>query len=146
MRSVQNSKKQGTGQRERDGAPKTSREKVKGDGQTLDGFNRRAGIRHRRYKHHLAPKIPWRNVPRSEISSAAPEASKARRISFATIFAGAPVSPREEDQSVSEAASGGGGQSLSTAVNIGGLFAPAESGSAAFLGAGATADLVCFRR
>ena len=43
---------------------------MKGDGRTLDGFNRRPDQRNRRYgcdsEYHLAPKCPYRDTPRRE--------------------------------------------------------------------------------
>ena len=41
-------KGQGMGRTKEDGMPKKSSDKMKGDGQTLDGFNRRTGLRNLR--------------------------------------------------------------------------------------------------
>ena len=40
-------KKQGAGQKRKDSVPRSSRDNVRGDGQTLTGFNPRTGLRNR---------------------------------------------------------------------------------------------------
>ena len=64
-----------------DGGATKSKTKVRKDGQTLNGLNRRTGIRNRYYKYdseyHLAPKCPLKDVSRSEST---PYVSFARKV------------------------------------------------------------------
>ena len=59
-------KGQGMGRTKEDGMPKKSSDKMKGDGQTLDGFNPRAGLRSRCHKcdseYHVASERPRSGV------------------------------------------------------------------------------------
>ena len=136
------------GRRKRDGRPKRSSDSEKGDGEALNGFNRRTGVRNRRDKcdseNHTAPKCPKRDAHRSEIGSASSENSKARRPPYSTISMGSPITIRKADQLVVGKTSGGGEQSCSTSMDVGGLFVLAKSDSLAVFGAGVTANLLCF--
>ena len=71
-------------------------DKVWGDGQTLNGFNRRTGFRDRWYRcdseYRLAPKCPWRDTPREDRSPPFQERGKARKPSYSTISMETPVS------------------------------------------------------
>ena len=59
MRGVQESEKNAAGQEKKDGIPKRGGDGVRGSGQTLSSFDRRAGQRDRCYRfgseYHLAP-------------------------------------------------------------------------------------------
>ena len=136
------------GRRKRDGRPKRSSDSEKGDGEALNGLNRRTGVRNRRDKcdseNHTAPKCPKRDAHRSEIGSASSENSKARRPPYSTISMGSPITIRKADQLVVGKTSGGGEQSCSTSMDVGGLFVLAKSDSLAVFGAGVTANLLCF--
>ena len=107
------------GQKTGGGAPKRSSDKARGNGEMLNGFNRRTGLRNRRYKcdseYHLAPKCSWRHVPQSAIGAASPTDSKTRRPFYSTNCTDAPLSARKADRSEN-----GCEQSFSTAMDIGG--------------------------
>lgn len=95
-------KRQGAGQRMGDGTSPKSSDKVKGDGETLGGFNRRTGLRNRRYNcdtgYHLAPKCARRDVLRSEIGPAHPGNTRAHRPTYSAISMEAPVAARVSGQ------------------------------------------------
>ena len=59
-------KKQGMGKEKGDRMPTTSSGEVRGDGQALNGHNRRTWLRNRRCTcdsgYHLSPRRPWRKV------------------------------------------------------------------------------------
>ena len=82
-------KKQGVGQRKRDGNSKVSEDKVIWDGQTLNRANRRTGLRNRYFKcdseYRLSPKCPRRVVPRRELGSAARGPGMDRKPSYSAI-------------------------------------------------------------
>ena len=96
--TYKNAKRRGVGQNRTDGLSDASKDKVEGDGRTLNGFNRRTELTNRCYKcdseHHLAPKWPRRDVPKSELGSAPPERDKARKLSYSAISKETPVPVR----------------------------------------------------
>ena len=116
---------------------------MKGDGQTLNGFHRTTGLRNRcnkcDSKYHLAPKCPWREVPRSEIGTSSSVNGKARSPSYFAIFMKTPTTVQTVNTSGDGETSSEGEQFCSTAMDVGGLFAPAESDSVAI-----SANLICF--
>ena len=105
---------------------------MKEDGRTFNGFNRRTGVRNRCYRcdgeYHLAPKCPWRDVPRSELGSVAPEHGKARNPSYSAILTRARVSEKKADQFGSEETSSDCKQSLATTLDVGGLSSVPDVG------------------
>ena len=79
----------GAGRKKQDGAPNRGGDKVREDGQTLSGLNRRTGRRSRCYRcdseYHLAPRRPWRDTPRGGRNPVPRERDKARRPSYSSI-------------------------------------------------------------
>ena len=65
-----NAEREGRNKKREDGDARNFKNKVEGDGPTLNGFNRRDGIRNRCYEcgseNHSAPKCPLRDSPGSE--------------------------------------------------------------------------------
>ena len=55
-----------------EGPPRKGGDSGKGDGQTLNGFARKTGMRNKSYRrdseYHLARRCPRRDVPRKEMS------------------------------------------------------------------------------
>ena len=66
-------------ERKAERVPRMNEDKVAGNGQTPNGFNRRTGNRNGRREcygeYHLSPKRPLRDVPRSESILSPPEIS-----------------------------------------------------------------------
>ena len=87
-------KKRGAGRKGNDGSSNASKDEVKGGGQTLSGFNRRAGLRNRCHECdsecHPASECPWTDVPKSEVGAASTEQGKARKPFYSAISTGAP--------------------------------------------------------
>ena len=73
---------------------------AKGDGQMLNGFNRRKGERNRCFardsEYHLAPKRPLRKSPTSSRPVPSPPLNKAPRPPYASISMETPVSARKD--------------------------------------------------
>ena len=72
------------------------RKRRMGGGRTLNGFNRRAGIRNRCYKcgseNHLAPKYPSKGAPEGESAPYSPSSRKVPRPPYASISMESPAS------------------------------------------------------
>ena len=122
---------------------------MRGDGQTLNGLNRRAGMRDRRYRrdseYRLAPKCPWRGTPRDDGSPAIQERRKARWPPYSAISMKIPVSAQKAEHVGSEETRDECEHSFPTTSDSGGLCLASDEDSAEELDTGATADLVCFR-
>ena len=88
--------KRGAGEKKKDSSPKRGRDKAEGGGQTLNGVNRKTGLRNRRYRcdseYHLAPGCPWRDIPRGGGSSFPRERDRAHKPSYSSISMETPVS------------------------------------------------------
>ena len=115
------------------------KDKAQGDGQTLNGFNRRTGVGNRCYtsnsEYHLAPKCPLRDVPRSESAQ-----------SNSTIFMETPVNAQSANQSAEDGKGPACEQSYRATLDRGSQFLFVEEASVAVLHTGAAANLACFRR
>ena len=78
-------RRQGVGKKRKNGFPKASGDKVKGRGQTPNGFNRRTGTRNGRYRrdseYHLAPERPCRDAPMGDRSPPPAKRSMDRKLS-----------------------------------------------------------------
>ena len=74
-------KKQGVGQKWKDGFSDGGGEKARGAGQAFNGFHRRTGLRKRCYRrdsvYRLAPRRPRRDTPRGDRSPPPQERGKA---------------------------------------------------------------------
>ena len=85
-----------------------SGDKARGVRQTLNGFNRRTVLGNRRCKcyseYHLAPKCPWRDVPRSDICPSSSENNKAPQRPHST----APMEPIRLSSEGEKSQEGGG--------------------------------------
>ena len=99
-------KKQGVDHRRKDGFLSVSGHKVKGGVRTLNGFNRRAGMRDRCYRcdieYHSAPKSPWQDTPRGSRSPRFQWRSKVRKPSFRAFAMEIPVSAEKAGHADSE--------------------------------------------
>ena len=97
-------KKQGDTKRKVAEGPRSKKDKVKGDGQTLNGSNRRTGVRSRCYKcdseYRLALKCPLRDKPRSESVPGSAETRRVHRPSYPTISMETPVNAQTPAHSV----------------------------------------------
>ena len=142
-------RKQGAGQKGKEGLSNAIKGDAKGGGQTSNAFNHRTGLRNRSHKcdsgYHLAPTCSWRDAPESEVGSATPERGRARKPSYSAISAETPVSVREADQFESQDANSAHERPFATTLDVGGLSLVAKSDSAVFLDTGATANLACSR-
>ena len=148
-------KGQGVGQKRKDGLPrgvrdKVRRDKVRGDGQTLNGFNCRTGLRDRCYRRHseylLAPKCPWRDTPKGDWSPPSQEQGKASQPSYTANLMQTQVSAQKAEHVGSEETKSECEQSFLTKLDVGGLSSVSDDDSVLALDAGATANLVCFCR
>ena len=141
--------KKGVSGNKKNGAPKRSAGKVRGDGQTLDGFNRRTGKRRRRDRrdseYHQAPKCPRRETPGGEFSPATQERAKATRPSYSPMSTDIPVFAQEVERLGRDERPGAREQSFSAPMDMGNLFLVSAEDSVVVLDTGATANLGCFR-
>ena len=92
-------KKQGGEKGEEDGDKRKGKHKVKVEGQTSNGFSRRAGIRNRG-DYHLATGCPLRGNSRNESEPFARPLSKTPRPPHTSVLMEAPVSVRNDMTSV----------------------------------------------
>ena len=137
-----NAKKQGAGQKKKDGLPKRGGDKVRGREQTLHGLNRCAGRRNRRSRrdtwYDLALKCPRRDTPGRNRRPTSQGRNEARRPSYPTISTDTPVSAQEAGHLNSEGAGSVCERSFSATL-------VSKEDSVAALDTGATANPVCSR-
>ena len=147
--TYERAKRCGVGRKRTDVSLNVSGDTVKGGCQAFDGLNRRTGLRNRRYKwdseYHVAPKCPWREVPRSEFGLVIPEHGKAHEQPYSATSTGSPVFVTKMEQSKCEGAISEPEQSFSATLDSGGLFLVADSDSVAVLDTRVAANMVCFR-
>ena len=149
-RRTRKQRNMGVSQKKKDGAPERSGDKVKGGGQTLDGFNRRTGQRNWRYRcdseYHLAQEYPWYDTPGRVRRPTPQEREKARKPYYSTISTDPPVSFQKVEHLNGEETKSECEQPFSAKLDVGGLFMVSEEDSVAELDTGVKANSVCFRR
>ena len=148
LAAYRKAKKQRVRKKKNEGPPKRGEDKVKREGQALNGFNRKTNPRNRRYRcdseYHPAPKCPWRDTPRGGGSSSPQERNRPYRPPYSSTSMETPFLPRRVE-SVGESEAGSKcEQSLVTTVDAGDVFVASKEDSVAALETGATADLLRF--
>ena len=121
---------------------------MKEGGQTMNGLNRKTGLRNQCYRcdseYHLAPRCPWSHTSRGTGSTFFPVRVRPQRPSYSSISMELTVLPQEAD-SVGESETGSTcEQFFVTTVVAGDACMVSQEDSVVVLGAGATANLVCF--
>ena len=123
--------------------------KVRNDGRTLNGFNRRAGKRNRCHRcdcgYHVAPKRPWWDTPRGGLSAVPQGRDKARGPPYSSITRDTPVSAQQAEHLETKETTDACEQSFSVTMDVGNLFSAPVEDSVVVLDTGATANLVRFR-
>ena len=124
--------------------------RVKGGGQVSNGFHRRAGERNRRYtcgcERHLASRCPQRRQWKPDSAPSPPPVNKPSRSSFSWISIGKLASVCTGGAKKPQEGNGQCEQSFSTALEACSQLVCTREESVGILDAGATANLVCFRR
>ena len=107
------------------GFSKRGGEKVRRDGQILNGFNCRTGLRNRRYQsnseYQPAPECPWRGTSQGERSPPSQERGRARQLSYSAISTETPVSAQKAEHLESEETESDCEQSFPTTPDAWGL-------------------------
>ena len=89
---------------------------VSGDGQTLNGANKRTGFRNRRFRrdweYHLVPTCLLKDVPSGDSAPPFPASRKPYRPPSASVFMESPVNVQIDRPSSKEDTKGTSGQSL----------------------------------
>ena len=130
-----------------EGPPKKGGNKVRGDGQTLNRFNRKAVMRNKCYRrdgeYHLASRRPRRDGPRREVSPLSQESVTPQGPPYSSISLEIPVLPLREDSACDGETGCKCGQSFVTTVDLGEALSVSHLDSVVAPVAGATAKLVC---
>ena len=115
-----------------------------GDGQTLRGFNRKTGLRNRRYlcdsEYHLAPRCPWRGTLRGARSSFSQESGRSYRPLCSSISMETPVLPQKAESVGGSEAGGKCVQSFVSTVDEGEASMVSRGDSVVALDTGPTAS------
>ena len=118
--------KQAAWKTKKEGPPKQGARKVTGGGQTLNGFNRKTGLRSKCYRrdseYHLAPRCPRRDTPRWEGRLFSPERARSQRPSYSSISTETPASPQKAESARGRETGGKCEQSFVTTVGAGDAF------------------------
>ena len=139
-------KAKGKGDKKRrgDGVERKSKIKVCGDGQTLNGFNRRTGNRNRRPKsdseRHLAPKCSLEGNARNESARFRTPLCKVPRSTNSSIPTAAPISVRDDGHTVGTNGGSNCVRFFPTSLDLGGQVFCLVEDSVVVLDTGAAAN------
>ena len=126
-----------------------NKDKVRGDGQELNGHNRRNGVRDRCHEcvseYHLAPRGPFREVPRSEPVPGSPGTRKVHRLSYSAISMETPAKVQSLWRAAKDEGSAAREQTSATTLDLGGQFSFKGASGLVVLDTGAAANLAGFR-